>query len=720
MAIIVPVIATWNGTALARAQTDIAASTTALGRMGAVGRGMQSVGRSLTYGITLPIAAISVVSVKAAATFESTMNQIASISGETGKELEASMGAARKEIMRMGTETIYSSQDAAEAFLALQKAGMSTGDVIGGGLSAAMNLAATEGMDLAYASEILAQAMNAYQIPAKQAAKITDILAAGAINSTASVEDLAYGLKYVSSSAAALKVPLDDTVVALAMLNNAGLNASTAGTSLNQMLVSLASPTKQARDMMNQLGISVVDAEGNMKDLPSIVEELDRAMSGMTEPQKQDALRKMFNTRGMRAANILLKEGAEGWATLDANVNKAGGAAQLADARMQGTAGAMERLRGAAETAAIAFGNALAPAVDKVAGALEGLLDWYSKLSPKMQTVIAVGLVVVAVFGFMVMMLGALAASVSALITALGAVAAAIGISVAALLGWVAIIALAVIAVVAAVVLIIANWEKIVAATERAWEKISTTVTQWVGKIRAQFPYLFDFIVGATTAGWNAISGVFKIGLSSLWTGWKFNLGLMWNWLKFIFTVMWGFIKAWFTTISAIFRTGFSTILTLVNTGLGMIKAAFTGDFEKMQEIAKTGLLQIINRFKTLGTDIKNAVGDLSNTLYNAGKQLIQGLINGIKSLIGSVKSIIKDAINFLPGGSTTPVTAGLSQFGVPVPAGRGKANKIGTVVINVNEAGDAVLTARRIKRALETSDITLGREPGIPLARAW
>ena len=129
-----------------------------------------------------------------------------------------------------------------------------------GALKSSMNLAATEGMDLAFAGEIMAQAMNAYGIEAKDSAKITDILAAGAIASTASVEGLASGLKYTSANAAALGQPLDDTVTALALLNNVGLTASTAGTSFNQMLTGLSSPTKQASDLMMELGFSATDA----------------------------------------------------------------------------------------------------------------------------------------------------------------------------------------------------------------------------------------------------------------------------------------------------------------------------------------------------------------------------------------------------------------------------------------------------------------------------
>jgi TP901 family phage tail tape measure protein len=118
-------------------------------------------------------------------------------------------------------------------------------EIQAGALESTMNLAATEGMHLSDAAVIIAQTMNTFKMSAEDTTKAVDFLAAGAVASTAGVQDLADGMKYVGSTASTLGVGMGETVTALAAMNNAGIDSTTAGTSLNRMLLGLKSVWKQ-------------------------------------------------------------------------------------------------------------------------------------------------------------------------------------------------------------------------------------------------------------------------------------------------------------------------------------------------------------------------------------------------------------------------------------------------------------------------------------------
>jgi len=715
MAIVVPIVTTFHPLGINRAMAAIATATTSMGRMQAVGAGMSNVGRAMTLGVTAPIVALAAASVKTAAQFDVTMQSIRVNTDATAGQMEQ----ARATAIKFGQDTIYSANDAADAFLELTKAGMTLDEVNAGGLASTLNLAATEGMNLADAGAIMAQTMNAFGVEADKSAAITDILAAGAVASTATVTDLAFGLKYVSSSAAAAGYDVDDTVTALAALNNAGLTASTAGTSLNQMLMGLQAPTKAAQTVMDDLGISVTDASGELLPMQDVIGELNNKMKDLSGPEKTAALKAMFNTRGMRAANILLKDGVEGWADLNAEVSESGKAQELADARMSGMAGSLERLRGSAETAGLAFGDALKPLIDAVTAALKFLLDAFTNLSPGMQSAIAIFLVIVAAIGPLVWIIGSLITAFTTIIGVLGMVTAA---GMLAVLPWVLIG----VAVAALAFVIIKYWDEIWGFLKGIFDKIVGIVKGFLDYFKTSFPETFALIKGVITTFIDFWKSVFTAGFNFI----KSFISIWWDWIKTLFTVgfnlLKGIITGWFSVISAIFSTAFNVIFTIVETVLGAVKALFSGDFDKMWDIVKSGIGKILDIFKGFPGKILSALGNMGSVLYNAGKDLIEGMINGIKSMASAIGSAVKGVIpDWVPGiGKSGPAPsasrasgASALALGVPTLHQRARATK---VTININGDRDPFVTARIVKRAVEGYDVSQGRARGEPLAVAW
>jgi TP901 family phage tail tape measure protein len=456
----------------------VSKANTALGEIGTGPSAAQlgAVGKTLTKSVTLPILGIAAAGVKTAADFDVSMQSLGVNAGIGGKELSKLGDLA----IKLGADTVFSANEAADAMLELSKSGMTPAAISGGALAATLDLAATEGIGLSEAATIMANTMNTFGLEAKDSTKITDLLAAGAVASTASVEGLAAGLKYAGSTASTLKVPLDDTVTALAAMNNAGIDATTAGTSFNRFLLGLVPSTEKATKLMDNLDISFQNADGTMKSMPDIITTLKASLEGMSDAQQVATLKTLFGVEGMRAATTLLKLNTDGYNALNDQVNKNGVASELANARMSGMAGALEQLRGSAETAALKIGQALEPAILIVSKALTIAINLFTALPGPIQSVIAAVGAFAAILGPILMLMGALKTSTTlatgALVAkqvALGAVTAAQWLFNAAMLAapYLAIIA-GVALIIGAIVLLVKNWDTVTAVVGKVWDSI--------------------------------------------------------------------------------------------------------------------------------------------------------------------------------------------------------------------------------------------------------
>ncbi|MCW1915992.1 phage tail tape measure protein [Luteolibacter sp. GHJ8] len=299
--------------------------------------GSAGIGAALTQGIS------------AAGNFESTINQVAA-AADLGK---SAITGLTESALAMSKGTVFSANQTAEAMLALAKAGMSPADQAAGGLVATMQLAASEGLDLAFSAERIAEAMGAFKLQAADASSIADALAGASVASTASVEGLAQALQQVGTVAKQKGVSLQDTSAALALFAQNGLKGSDAGTSLKTMLSRLIPETDKAADAMEKYGLKFINSEGAFLSLSEVSEQLRQKLGGLSAAQQSSALQTIFGSDAIRAAAILTQEGAGGLqAYIDATKDK-NAAEKLSEARTQGFNGAMLRLRNTFEQIAI-------------------------------------------------------------------------------------------------------------------------------------------------------------------------------------------------------------------------------------------------------------------------------------------------------------------------------------------------------------------------------
>ncbi len=304
-------------------------------------------------------AAATAFAVNSAADFEQSLNVFRAVSQATAEQM--SLVAARaRELGKDITLPGISSKDAASAMVELSKAGLSVNDTLAAS-KGVLALAKAGQLDTASAAEIAANALNAFSLEGAQASRVADLLAAGANASSATVSDMALGMQMASSNAASLKVPVEDLVTALAAMSNNAVKGSDAGTSLKTFMMSMAPTTNKAAKAMKKLNLDFFDAKGQFVGLRDVTKQLQTATKGLSDEQRSMAFETIFGSDAVRAANILAKEGVEGFDKLSVSVKKEGAAVDLAAAQNSGFKGALDSLKSSIETVAIDLGMKLLP-----------------------------------------------------------------------------------------------------------------------------------------------------------------------------------------------------------------------------------------------------------------------------------------------------------------------------------------------------------------------
>jgi len=351
------------------------------------GKGALLLGGAVVAGLGLAVSA----SMK----FEKAMSAASAATQQSGAALDDLRDAA----MKAGADTQYSATEAADAITEMGKAGVSTADILNGGLDGALALAAAGQMDVAEAAELGATAMNVFNLKGDQMSHVADLLAAGAGKAQGSVSDMGAALNQSALVANAAGLSIEETAGSLALFASNGLIGSDAGTSFRQMLLHLQAPSGTAQKQMDALGISMYDANGEFIGMTALAEQLQTQMAGLTQAERDKAMATIFGADAVRASNILYEAGGEGVAAWTAKVNDAGFAADTAAALTDNLSGDLERLGGAWDTLLITLGQGAQGGMREVVQALEGMVEgviwlveaWGNLPGPVQAAIIALG-----------------------------------------------------------------------------------------------------------------------------------------------------------------------------------------------------------------------------------------------------------------------------------------------------------------------------------------
>lgn len=616
------------------------------------------------------------LAVKSAANFDQSLANISAVSGITGK----GMDVVRAKALQLGKDTKYSAGEAAGAIEELAKAGLSMPDILNGAADATVNLAAAGGIELKDAATIASNAMNQFSLKAKDMPKVADAIAGAANASAIDVGQFGESLQQVGAVANLAGLDFHDTAVAIAEMGNAGIAGSDAGTSLKSMLMRLSPQTKQAFGEMESLGIiqydnakaakvlaekgikplsnsymdaraalmtymekqygfkkgskeardavdkfmngtgmmnnKLYDSQGNLKKLGDIQAILAKSTKGLSAEQKQQALTTIFGSDAIRAAAILSKNGAEGYNKMSKAMGKVS-ASDVAKTKMDTFNGSIEQLKGSLETAAIAIGTILLPALRKIVDTVTGWINKFLEMSKGNQQLIL--WIAMAAAGLLL-----LGAAFIKSVKAAKALGAAFGDVTKAL-------------------------KKLSAENLKEFALSVKQKALWVAKrvaLIAQKTAMFA--VKAATAAWTAVQWLLNVAMSANPIGliiiaivaliaafillWKHSTGF-----RNFFIGMWkaivGAAKAvadWFMkTLWPAFKAVFNGIWTAIKTYIGLVIwyiKAWVAVFK-----------WVFNAIKTVIMTVLHWIGAYFKTMFNLYKKIITSVFNGIKSFISTV-----------------------------------------------------------------------------------
>lgn len=394
-----------NKNIVIRLMADTASYEAAMTRAGSTARtvasGMEGTGRKsalIASGMTaagLAVAAFGVAAVKMAADFDQQMSTVQANTGATSAQMDQLRAAA----IEAGASTVYSASDSADAINDLGKAGMSVTDILTGGLSGALNLAASDGMAVGDAAEYMANALSMFHLKGSQASQVADTLAAGAGKAVGNVSDFGEALNNCGAQANSFGMNIQETTGVLALFAQNGTIGAEAGTQLNSMLMKLAAPSSEAAGTMKELGISAYDTQGHFVGMAKFAGQLQKAEKNLTDEQRNQANATIFGSYAIKAANYLYEAGESGVNKWTKAVSESGYAAEQAAAKNNNLKGDLENLGGSMESLMISVGEGAQGPLRKMVQGLDTLVDSFAGLPSGVQQTLVVMASLAGVFG---------------------------------------------------------------------------------------------------------------------------------------------------------------------------------------------------------------------------------------------------------------------------------------------------------------------------------
>lgn len=637
----------YDGSGLKKASQDIDATKS---KGEGAGRSFDKVG-NVMGGAGIAIAAGIGLAVKSAADFEKTLSGVQAVSGASQGQMEA----LRKKALDLGRDTQFSASEAAGAIEELAKAGVSLPDILNGAADAAVALAAAGGVALPQAATIASNAMNQFGLTAKEMPGIADLIAGAANASAIDVTDFGQSLSQVGAVAHSTGLSFSETAIAIAVLGNAGVKGSDAGTSLKQMLIQLANPTDKAANLMKQLGFNAFDSNGAIKSLADISQGLQTSMRDLTPQARNAALAIIFGSDAARAGAIFYDQGAAGVNKMAASMFKVK-AADVAKARMDNLSGSVEQFKGSLETAMIKLGEFKQGPLRGLIDGLTGLINGFSNLSSgTQQTILTIASIT---GGFLLFGAGLIKTVkfIQELTVALRAIAALKGIT--AVFGAIStgielmngslasLAANPIVLIIAAIVLLVIAIVIAYKKSETFRNIVNGVFTGIKDVAVAVFNFLKPFILGAFDA--------IKSGLSSFASGFM----KVWN---AIWPVLHTIVKIYFTLIKLEITIAMTVIRAVITVAMNIIKGVW-GIWSFFYPIVAAVFKLIVDVIRLVLGLIKLNITIFAAVIYQLWKQFWNGIslvasaawsvIKTIVSVgIGAVKAVISavmTAIHFL------------------------------------------------------------------------
>jgi TP901 family phage tail tape measure protein len=334
-------------------------------------------GQSLSIAM-IPVAGAMATGIQAAGNFQ---DALAEIEGRTGATAEA-MERVRAEALRLGADTSFSAQQAADAFLMLLTAGISLDDVLkkdADGVTLLDNVlagAAASGADLGLTAEHVTNIMASFGLEVTESARIVEVMNQAAGASPAEMSEMGDALKEVGGDARSFGLSLEQTGAILTIFARNGKKGTEAATQLRSILTQMTSTTTDSAKAWDMVGSSLFDANGNSRDFGVVLAEVKAGLEGLNAEDQAFVIQQLAGSYGRVGFNALLAS--EGIDAVVAEMGQQSSAAEVAEARLNTFNGIVESLKGSIESLLI---TAFTPFIDSLKPGLKLQTQWVNGLT---------------------------------------------------------------------------------------------------------------------------------------------------------------------------------------------------------------------------------------------------------------------------------------------------------------------------------------------------
>lgn len=617
--------------------------------------------------VTAGVAAIATVSGKTAIDFDSAMRQVSATMGMTaeeiadktsknGKDFEKLANCARE----MGRQTKYSSAESAEALNYMALAGLDVEQSISL-LPKVLNLASAGNMSLSTASDMVTDSMSALGIELQDADKFIDSMAKTSQKSNTSVEQLGEAILTVGGTAKNLSGGITEMNTVLGIFADNGIKGSEGGTALRNVIQSLSAPTDKAAKLMNELGLEVFDAEGNMRPLNETFGDLSGILGKMTQEEQTKVLAELFNKTDLPAVNALLANCGDRFNELSGEIANADGAAEkMAKTMNSGAGGAISTMKSSLESVAETIGKQFLPIIEKCADWISNLCNKFLELDPNAQQAITV-------FGLLFAAIAPVGMAVGGLMkgwSKLQGIATALNSPIGALIKSFGLKALAVIAVIAAIALLIAYWDEIKAWCQRVgevilecwnnivdwtkekWNTMWETVSEWWSNLMSSIGEWLSSVGQAIVDGWNNCVN---------WTKDVWNT--MWQTISEWWTNLVSSIKGWISPVADAISEGWNTCVEFTTELWNKVSEAVSNAWETIKNLVQVGLMFVGELIKmgatiillpwlTLWENCKDFIMPIWENICSFVSEKLEAIKSYVSEKLEAVKTFFTDKFN--------------------------------------------------------------------------
>lgn len=583
------------------------------------GKKMESVGKSLTASLSLPLAGIGTLAVKTSVDFDSAMRKVQATTGATSSDMEELTAKARE----MGKMTTKSASESADAMNYMAMAGWDTTQILAG-IEPVLRLAEASCEDFATVSDIVTDGLTAFGLKAEDTGKFTDLLANVSRNANTNVSMLGESFKYVAPVAGAFGYSAEDTAKALGLMANAGIKSSQAGTSLRGALSRLAKPTQAMSTTMDELGISLTNSDGTMKTLSQVMDNLRDKMGNLTEAQQIETATVLFGQEAMSGMLAIVNASEKDYEKLtSATTTYSGACEEMANTMNGGLGGAFATLKSMFEDIMITIGDRLAPVVWYFVDVLKNVMDGFNNLSEPVQNIIlllgGLGIVIPPLLMALGVLFGTVIPAIISGFTALvSPIGLAIGLFVTLMLTSEQFREVVILVFQQILEVIISVAQQIVDFLSLAWETIRMVSEIIFGSLRDYFIENQTQILAFFTEVWTTLSNF---------------LSAIFNFIYEVAVAVFTTIKDWFTEngeqLKTLFKYVWDTILGTLQIAWGIIKDIATYVF-------------------TWLSDFWAEHGETITNLFTRVWNLITQIFQGALSLICNIVRIVATTIQFI------------------------------------------------------------------------